>query len=113
MRAVLTTPIMPIMPALTAPIMPALPWRSCGLSSVCPRRAFRATALCDTEACCSHCPNAVSMVFPDPNRRNDMMKKIAVLGFVSGVALFLYGRKLLAQTQTQADGATGGDVTGS
>lgn len=44
-----------------------------------------------------------------------MMKKIAVLGFVNGVALFLYGRKLLAQTQTQtqADGATGGDVTGS
>ncbi|MCY0388047.1 hypothetical protein OVY01_12530 [Robbsia sp. Bb-Pol-6] len=28
-----------------------------------------------------------------------MIRKIAVLGFVSGVALFLYGRKLLAQTQ--------------
>lgn len=28
-----------------------------------------------------------------------MVKKIAVLGFVSGMALFLYGRGLLAQAR--------------
>ncbi len=38
-----------------------------------------------------------------------MVKKIAVLGFVSGFALFLYGRKLLRPTPTltvvRADGS--------
>lgn len=42
-----------------------------------------------------------------------MVKKIAVLGIVSGAVLFLYGRKLLTQTQAPANDAAGSDFAGS